>query len=491
MSDGRVRGLRGLAGNAALYAGSNLLQRGVALLLVPLYARHFTTGEFGAMDQIYQGILLLILLTSLGLPQGLVRGIHLDTKTEDERSRMLGALLTLVVPVVAGAALLTGLLREPLAALLFRGEGRAEWVVLGAGYFLALSLYQMPLELFKVRLQAKQYVAWSIAGFVAVVAGNVWLVAGRDWGLRGMLLANMTAYGALAAALWIRTLPSVRFNLEWRRLAPLFAFGLPMLPALLGRRVLDAADRYMIPWYHGLDELGVYVMGAKVAAILEGLLLVPFLYAWQPFFYSLADDAEAPKIFARVTRLMAQLLAFLVLAVTAARAPILDVLGRGRFDAAAPIVSILVLAVACNGLQYCVSAGIHLKRRLVPEMGLMLSAAGLNLALNLWLIPRWRGVGAASATLLAYLFYLVASHLLARRVYPVPYEWGRLANVAVQTAIAGVALTQAGSLPLRLGIVLAWIVSCPLLDLWRHDELRRILSRRDPVPGEGAGAGRV
>ncbi|HUD72172.1 MAG TPA: oligosaccharide flippase family protein, partial [Dongiaceae bacterium] len=349
MSAPRSNGLRSLAGNAALYAGSNVAQRGVALLLVPLYARHFSTAEFGAMDQIYQGILLLILLTSLGLPQGLVRGIHLDTTTEDERSRMLGALLALLLPVVAGTALLLALLRGPLATLLFRGEGRAEWIVLGAGYFLALSLYQMPLELFKVRMQASRYVTWSLVGFALVVAGNIYLVAVRDWGLRGMLLANMTAYGVLAVALWLLAMPTLRFNLEWWRLAPLFAFGLPMLPALLGRRILDAADRYMIPWYHGHDALGVYVMGAKVAAILEGLLLVPFLYAWQPFFYSIAAAADAPKTFARVTRMMAQALGFLVLAVTALRAPILQVLGRGRFAAAAPIVSILVLAVACNG----------------------------------------------------------------------------------------------------------------------------------------------
>jgi O-antigen/teichoic acid export membrane protein len=477
MSQPRPGGLRALAGNTVLYAGSNILQRGVALLLVPLYARHFTTAEFGAMDQIYQGVLLLILLTTLGLPQGLVRGIHLDSKTEEERARMLGALVALVLPVVAGTAVVLALLRVPLAALLFRGGGTAEWILLGAGYFLALSLYQMPLELFKVRQEARRYVTWSIAGFALVVAGNIYLVAVRDGGLRGMLLANLAAYGVLAVALWVRTLPGIRLNLEWWRLRPLFAFGLPMLPALLGRRVLDAADRYMIPWYHGLDALGVYVMGAKVAAILEGLLLVPFLYAWQPFFYSLAGDPAAPKVFARVTRMMAQALAFLVLVVSAARAPILELLGRGRFAAAAPIVSVLVLAVACNGLQYCVSAGIHLRRKLVPEMFLMLAAAGLNLALNVALIPRYQGLGAAVATLVAYGLYLVGTFLLAERYYPVPHEWGRLLNVALQTTVAGAALSMTDALPLRLAIVAIWVVTCPLLDLRRHGDLRRLLAR--------------
>ena len=475
MSPARGSGLRSLAGNASLYAVSNALQRGVALLLVPLYARHFTTAEFGAMDQIHQSILLLMVVTTLGLPQGLVRGIHLDTQTEEERSRLLGALLAVILPVVGGTALLLSVFREPLAAFLFRGEGRVEWIVLGAGYFLALSLFLMPLELLKVRMQASRYVAWSLAGFALVVAGNVYLVAARDWGLRGMLLANLTAYGLLAAALWIFAAPTVRFNLEWRRLAPLFAFGLPMLPALLGRRVLDAADRYMIPWYHDLDALGVYVMGAKVAAILEALLLVPFLYAWQPFFYSLAGDPGAPKVFARVTRLMAQALALLVLAVTALRAPILELLGRGRFAEAAPIVSILVLSVACNGLQYCVSAGIHLRRRLVSEMFLMLGAAALNLILNVALIPRYAGAGAAWATLLAYAFYLAGSWRLAQRFYPVPYEWGRLLNVAVQTAAAGFALMLIDAPALRLAIVAVWVVTCPLLDLRRHGDLRQFV----------------
>jgi O-antigen/teichoic acid export membrane protein len=451
---------------------------------VPLYARHFTTAEFGAMDQIYQGILLLILLTSLGLPQGLVRGIHLDTRTDDERARMLGALLTLVLPVVAGTTLLLALLRAPLAALLFHGEGRAEWIVLGAGYFLALSLYQMPLELYKVRMQASRYVAWSLVGFTLVVAGNIYLVAVRDWGLRGMLLANLTAYGLLAAVLWLLAMPTLRFNLEWWRLAPLFAFGLPMLPALLGRRVLDAADRYMIPWYHGLDALGVYVMGAKVAAILEGLLLVPFLYAWQPFFYSLSDDDQAPRVFARVTQVVALLLGFLFLSIQAARDPILDLLGRGKFAGAGGVVTVLLLAVVCNGLQYCVSAGIHLRRKLVQEMGIMAAAAGVNVALNLILIPSLAGMGAAMATFAAYAVYLSGSFLLAQRIYPVPYAWGRLANVFVQTAIACALLTQVEAMALRATVVVVWVLTCPLADLWRHGDLRALRSWR-----RAAGAG--
>ncbi|HYV85000.1 MAG TPA: oligosaccharide flippase family protein [Patescibacteria group bacterium] len=478
--------LRQLFGHSALYAGSNLLQRGVGFLLVPLYARYFSRAEFGAMDQIVQGTLILILLTSLGLPQGLVRGLHLETRDEEERRRMIGALIVFLVPValVVSAGLL--LARAPLARMVFHGEGEPAWIALGAALYLAMSLYQLPLELLKIRLQARRYVAWSIATFLAIVAGNLYLIVGRGLGLAGMLIANAAAYALIGSILWSRTIGSIRLNAEFARLAPLLAYGLPMLPSLLCRKVLDVADRYMIPWYHGLDVLGIYVMGAKVAAIVEALLLVPFLYAWQPFFYSLSDDDEAPRTFARVTQAVALLLGLLFLSIQAAREPILELLGRGKFAGAGGVVTLLMLAVVCNGLQYCVSAGIHLRRKLTQEMGIMAAAAGVNLVLNLILIPTLAGTGAALATLAAYAFYLAGSFVLAQRCYPVPYAWGRLANVAAQTGLAFAVLTQVEAPALRAAVVAVWIVTCPLLDLSRHGDLRALRSwRRAAGPGEG------
>src|SRR5262245_20066051 len=482
-----VRGrLRRLFGHSALYAGSNLLQRGLAFLLVPLYARYFSRSEFGAMDQVVQGTLILILLTSLGLPQGLVRGLHLETRDEDERRKMIGALVVFLVPValLASAALFAA--RGPLARIVFRGEGEPRWIALGAGLYLSMSLYQLPLELLKVRQEARRYVAWSIVTFVAVVAGNLWLIVGRGLGLAGMLAANAAAYAAVGVVLWSRTLGSIHLNTGFARLAPLLAYGLPMLPSLLCRKVLDVADRYMIPWYHGLDVLGVYVMGAKVAAIVEALLLVPFLYAWQPFFYSLSGDEEAPRVFARVTQVVALLLGFLFLAIEAARGPILDVLGRGRFADAGGIVTILILAVVCNGMQYCVSAGIHLRRKLTQAMGIMVAAAAVTVVLTLILIPPLAGYGAALATLAAYAVYLGGSFVLAQRHYPVPYAWGRLLNVVVQTGLAFAVMTQVESPVLRGAVVLVWVVTCPLADLWKHGEMRALRSWRGAT-GDGEG----
>ena len=119
----------------------------------------------------------------------------------------------------------------------------------------------------------------------------------------------------------------------------------------------------------------------------------------------------------------------------------------------------------------------------------MLGAAALNLILNVALIPRYAGAGAAWATLLAYAFYLAGSWRLAQRYYPVPYEWGRLLNVAVQTAAAGFALMLSDPPALRLAIVAIWVVTAAITSLFRLDFtssaewLKRSSARLSNCPG--------
>jgi O-antigen/teichoic acid export membrane protein len=118
-------------------------------------------------------------------------------------------------------------------------------------------------------------------------------------------------------------------------------------------------------------------------------------------------------------------------------------------------------------------------------MGIMAAAATVNIGLNLILIPPFAGMGAAIATFAAYAVYLAGSFVLAQRSYPVPYAWGRLANVFVQTAIAFALLTQVEAPALRAAVVALWVVTCPLADLARHGDLRALRSwRRAAGTGE-------
>lgn len=470
--------LSSLFSNSVIYAFSNLLQRGLAFILLPLYALYFSKSEFGAMDQVYQMVMVLSLITSLGMPQGLVRGFYLDANSEVEQGKMLGALVAFLLPVTACIAVFLWVFSDPLSRVLFRQEGYGMWIKLSVGFYIAVLLQQLPMQLLKTRQQADRYAIWSIATFLLIAAGNLYFIKFLNLGLQGMIIANILGFGLTGIYLSYGMLRQIKWNADFSRLAPLIAFGLPMLPALLARKILEVSDRYIIPYYHGLDELGVYVMGARVSNIMDVVLLVPFLYAWQPFLYSQSDNPEAPKIFARVTHYMFMVLCLLFLLISISQGWILSVLGNDSYSEAAGVITWLVLSVLFNGLQYCISAGIHLRKKLTWEVMIMIAAAALNIVLNLMLIPAYKGVGAAMATAAAYLFYLVGTFILAQKNYPVPYNKMRFVNVAVQTALAFILLGKAETLILKSAVFVGYVITCPLLDLIINGEFRVLLGYR-------------
>ena len=70
------------------------------------------------------------------------------------------------------------------------------------------------------------------------------------------------------------------------------------------------------------------------------------------------------------------------------------------------------------------------KREERTSLALWVTFTGLLFAVgaNLWLVPRWGYYGAAWARLISEAAMVAVSYLLMRRLYPVPYAVGRMAE---------------------------------------------------------------
>ncbi len=455
-----------------------MLQRGLSFLLIPVYAKYFTTAEFGAMDILYQMALILAIAGSLGLPQGLVRGFfppNAAPASEEDRKIMLGALVTFLIPVLTVCALAVHVLAAPLARILFQGEGKVEWIRLASWLFLATALNQLPLQLLKTVGRPAAYAGWSLACFVLTAGGNLYFVIARTMGVEGMLLGNLVGFGATAAGMWLTLLAGIRLNFRWDRLRSILALGLPMVPSMLFRKILETSSRFILPAAWGLSEVGLFSMGARLSSAMEILVLTPFLYAWQPFMYRHGQAQDAPVLFARIAHYVLIAMSVLLVLLQCVQGEALRFLGHEKFGGAAPVATWLAIGVACNGVQYCVSVGLHLRGKLVAEMGMMALSAAISLGLNLILGPRWGATGAAASTAAGYAVYLVLTAFLSQRVYPVPYHWGRGAWILLTGLAAGLSVSLAQGPLTKAAAFAALLVFGVGTDLWRHGEITRMI----------------
>ena len=101
--------------------------------------------------------------------------------------------------------------------------------------------------------------------------------------------------------------------------------------------------------------------------------------------------------------------------------------------------------------------------------------AAANIGLNFWLIPRWGMVGAAISTLAAYVVLFFGMTLYAQRVYPVAYQWRRVAT-AVGAAVALTVAARAAHLSAvpSLLLVCAYPLALALLGFYLPAERARL-----------------
>ncbi|HEU5213012.1 MAG TPA: polysaccharide biosynthesis C-terminal domain-containing protein, partial [Gaiellaceae bacterium] len=238
-------------------------------------------------------------------------------------------------------------------------------------------------------------------------------------------------------------------------------FGWPLVPAALALIGINFADRFFLSHLSGLNEVGKYELGVRVASAMV-LLLTAFRTAWPAFAYSLDDDREAKRTYAFVLTYLVFLASWLALGLGVLAPWIVRLLAHRNpaFWAGADVVGMLAFGTAFYAAYIVMAIGVGRARRTQFNWVITGIAAAVNFALCLVLIPSYGMVGAGIATLAAYIALFLAMTYWAQKVYPVRYQWVRVAKAI---GVAGV-LTVGAKLvdaPLALAIVIA--LSYPFL----------------------------
>jgi O-antigen/teichoic acid export membrane protein len=449
--------------HALLYGLSSALVQAGGVILVPLYARCLSKADFGALEVLGRcaEMAALLLLVS-GLRQGLV-AFYQQSPSDRERERVFRSTMTLLLGtsllVGSGLMLLAGLVCDFLP----HDPDRATSPGLLRLAFLVVLLEPltlMPLALLQARVQSTTFVAVTASQFVVRVLLCVVLTAGLGWGVTGVLTASALTAGAYGVALSARELLRGAAWPDRRQLADLLRFALPFLPAGLCGFILQYGDRFFLLYWHGEEEVGVYGLGYKVALAVGTFSLDPLLMVWSARRFKAAEAPDAPRVFGRAfTRLLA---AFVLVGLAAClfQEEAALVLGGRAYAGAARVVAPVVLATFFLNASVLMDGGFYVRRRTELKLGIALSAAAVILVLYAVLIPPFGAMGAALATLGGFVALAVCTWRVAQRVFPVEYEWGRVAGLvalAVPLWLASRLLPQAGWAPAaKAGLWLLW-----------------------------------
>jgi O-antigen/teichoic acid export membrane protein len=434
--------LRRLATTGAAYTAASILSKVIAVALLPLYTRYLSPRDYGAAEILFAAVVTASIIVRFGLIEAILRFYYLD---DEEPQRVVKATFAGLFWLSTLGALIALPFARPLSEALLDpkelppGVSGAELVRIAIGGLWVLTMWEFMLTLFRLDERARAYFTTTILNVLAAIALTVVLVVGLEEGARGLLVGSYATGGAFVLAL---------IALQWRRLSlwpepallgRLFRFGLPTMPAEVSLYALNFADRLIIVRSLGLREAGLYSLGVKFAQAVN-VLVRGFQLAWPPLAYSIRDDGEARRVYATVVTLFAAACAWAVAGMWLFSRWIVRALAAPKFFDSFEVIGLISVAVTLYALYLVLVVILGRTGRTEFNLPAAVGALVVNVVLNLVLVPPLGIVGAGLALVVSYLVVLVLMYGFTQRLFPVPYEWGRLLRVVLAvTALVGVA----------------------------------------------------
>src|SRR5215218_8233025 len=429
--------LRRLATTGAAYTASSVLSKLIAVFLLPIYTHYLTPSDYGAAEEMLASVIAASIVVRLGIIEAILRFYYMAGE------RPAAVVATGFASLFWGATILAALalpFAAPISDALLGHEDAtlARLALLGLW---ALTMYEYALTLLRLDERARAYFGITIVNVLITIPFTVFLIVVEGERASGILLGTYGT-GALVV-IWMLWRERRRLSLIPDRalLRRMFRFGLPTMPAELSLYSLNFIDRIILARMAGLTEVGLYALAVKFAqamqVIARGLQL-----AWPPLAYSIRDDEEARRVYSRLFTWFAAVLAFGASGLWLESRWIVRLLAAPDYFPSYRAIGLVATGIALYALYLAMVVILGRTGRTEFSFPATIAAVVSNVALNLILVPSNGIVGAGIALVASYVIVLVLMYAFTQRLFPVGYEWGRLAVVVLSAA----ALVAAGEL---------------------------------------------
>ena len=396
--------------------GSSLLLSGrglalcIKLITQLLLVRYFSTAAYGSWAYALAAVTLLGGFSSLSLDRALARFATIYHEHK-EYGRFFGALL-----LVAGAVLISGLL---FAAALYSFPDSARALMGGRGEphaLLFILIFLVPLEGLD-QLCVTAFATLGRAGAIffrkyllgpLLQLSAVLLLVALDGDLLFMAAAYLGATligGAVNAGLLVRLLRHdgllQHFRVKTVELPAraMFAFALPLMTGDWLEILIQSSGALLLGYLAGPEQVALFRVVIPLALVSQvvtrsfDLLYVPAASR----LFAVGDRAGVHALYGR-TAFWVAVTGFPLFAITfAAATPVTVLLYGPRYEASGTVLAILAVGAYAKCAIGFSTATLKVLGRVRYLAVSNLLSAGLNLALNLILIPRFGIIGAAAA----------------------------------------------------------------------------------------------
>ena len=424
-TSGQFSALSKLVKNSGAYALSSVVTPLLSLLLAPFLTHTLSTSDYGALTLLNMIIGLVAGITQLGLGSAFFRAYNYDCTTRHEKHAVVATttMLLFIVSVLTAIGMI--LFSSFLAGLLLERSSFSGFIVIAGSVICVQNLTVPGLSWLRAENQGVFYSVLSISNMLIALLANIVLVGVLHWGIAGSLIATGTGYMCVVICTLPFIISQVGMRIRMDIARNLLGFGLPLIVNFASYWVLQLSDRYLLSRFSSLAETAKYAVAYTLGSAMATVVIGPFTLAWPTTMFTIAKSKDAPRVFQQIFRWLSLFLLLAAFCLSFIGVVFLKLLFPATYHSVAFVIPIVSTSMVFYGIYYMFVIGVNVKRKTWIISIFMVSAAIVNLVLNLFMIPLYGAMGAALTTLAAYILLVLMAYVVNQRIYPLPFEVGR------------------------------------------------------------------
>lgn len=388
------------------YVIGNVIGQGVVLLSSSIFTRMMSKEAYGLVNTYAAWV--LVLNTFIGLNLFItVRNAYIDYYERYEEFVSSVLLLSLEAFCVFTTVILAGIKLLHIQVDLF--------VVLLAAVQ-AISLHTINYEMAVQAMQNKYKQRTLLMIFpncVHTILSILLIFWYTDNQYYAKIIGNMFGLFvfAISIIIWRFSHKKPKYVAEYWKYA--LSISLPAILNTLSDLVLIQSDRIMLTELVGADETAVYSLVYNIGAVIYALYTA-INGAWAAWFYKNLAKNEEQKI-KRIQTIYLYGFIVLTIGILTVSPEVIKILSPESYWQGINYVNLIVMASFLM-FEYAFFTTYLMYRK---ENGIIavntVMAAVLNIGLNYYFIPRYRGVGAAVATIISYIILYLLHYRVIRK----------------------------------------------------------------------------
>lgn len=413
------------------YLLASVFTKGINILLLPVFTRYLSPGEYGILGSLSAVGQLLPILVSLYLDSAFGRFFH-DVKNNHEDTRKLFSTIFIFVSVFGSLVVVLSLLTAQLWMPQLLKVPVWPYAFLSLVPPLFLQLGQLGIVFLRQSLQARQTTLVEMASVVITLVVTLPLLIGFNMGVSARLLGSCAsaAFLAIFYATYFYRYDLLRWRFDSQLLKRCLLYSVPLIPNVAGGWIAGLSDRLVLAKYSTLEAVGIFSLAYQLAAVLY-IVQDAITQVQGPISMSgLIYDKEATK--EKIPKFLLFILSLMLLChvgLVFYSQEIIAIFTTKDYHEAYKVLGIIgfVYVISSTYRIFTDIVSYHKRTWFISSSGIMMGV--INLGINLMFVPQYGYYASAYALIISVFAYTAGLFWLSQRLEKIKYPWKKILKV--------------------------------------------------------------